>query len=137
MRIEIVKRVKVSKKELTAYMFRTLIDEDVGGIGQGGKGHPGIEKEGAARGFAVGIPGPAKEELVGFGSQVEVHMVQGMAQVAQGFIGKTLFKGRMVFLLELVHIGIQRNILKAGKVVPELPGVDLLGGINHLSLYIK
>jgi hypothetical protein len=42
-------------------LLRKLVDENIGGIGKGGKRGFGIEKKGAVGGLAVRIPGPPKE----------------------------------------------------------------------------
>ncbi len=114
-------------------LLRSLIDKQVGGVRQGSKGEFGIEKEGAFRSHAVRIPSPAKKELVCIWPKVKIHMIQSMSQVSQCLVAKTLFKGGIVIPLYLVHVGIERHILEACKIMLELPGVDVKGGINHLS----
>ena len=55
-----------------------------------------------------------------------------MPQVTERLVAKSMFKGRMVLLLQLVHVGIQGYVFEPGKIVPELPGIDFFGSINHL-----
>ena len=64
-------------------LLRSLIDKHIGGIGQGSKGGFGVEEKGAFRSQTVWIPGPAKKELIRIRSQVKIHMIQGMPQVAK------------------------------------------------------
>ena len=33
-----------------------------------------------------------------------------------------------------MHIGIQRDLLEAGKIMLQLPGIDFLGSVNHLPV---
>jgi hypothetical protein len=114
-----------------------LINEYVGGVGQGRKGCLGIEKEGAFGSLSVRIPGSSKQELVRIGPKVKIQVIQGMSQVAQGFVTKTMLIGRIVIPLYLVHVGIQGHILEPGEIMLKLPGIDVKGGINHLSAYSR
>jgi hypothetical protein len=59
-------------------------------------------------------------------------MIQSVPKVSQCLVTKTMFKGWIVFLMQLVHIGIQGDIFESGKVVFELPGIDFFSGINKL-----
>jgi hypothetical protein len=71
--------------------------------------------------------------LIRIGPEVEIKVIQSMSQVTQCLIAKTILKGGIEIPLDLVQIGIERYIFEAGKIMPELPGIDIQGGINHLS----
>ncbi len=99
-------------------LLRNLIDEYIGGVGQGGKWGLGIEKQGSFGSFSIRIPGSSKEKLIRIRSLVKIYVIQCMPQVAQRLISKSMLKGRMIIPLYLVHVGIQRYILEPGKIVP-------------------
>jgi hypothetical protein len=57
-----------------------------------------------------------------------------MTQYTQGFIAESLLKGRIVCTMDLVHACVEQDILEACKIMLEHPGVNIPGGIYHLSV---